>query len=78
MMDSLTRWRERLALHRIRELNDAVLRAFSDAGGVFRGTPPRVRELIDAAIEAYEADEFKQANNLCERAEYAIAETRTG
>jgi hypothetical protein len=74
-------WQHQLVLQRICELGDAKFKAFSfprfgTEGSVFYGTPSEVKDLIGAAIRAYEADDLPRADALCERAEAAILEGR--
>jgi hypothetical protein len=70
----VNRWKRDLLLERIRDLSEAKVRAFTDAGGMFYGAPQRVRDLIGSAINHYEADELQRAERACAAAELAIIE----
>jgi hypothetical protein len=49
-------------------LNDMKMGTYT-VGGMFYGSPTRVRALIGSAIEAYEAGEFDRCETACMAAE---------
>jgi hypothetical protein len=65
-------WRHGLLLERIRDLNDAKMKAFTAGDGLFYGSPRSVRLLIGGAIDAFEDDDLGKAERCCEVAERKI------
>jgi hypothetical protein len=74
-MSSVDQWKRELLLHRIRELNDAKMRAFS-RGGIYHGSPEGVRELIALAIHQLQDDQLPDAERTCRVAELLIIRER--
>ena len=70
------RWKRELLLERVRGLSDARLLAFTDAGGMFHGTPVRVRDLIGRAVQHHQTGELYKCEQACVAAEQAILDAR--
>jgi hypothetical protein len=74
-MISMHDWKKALLLERIRDLNDAKMRAFS-VGKMYYGSPQSVHDLIHCVINRYEEDELDAAERLCGEAEIEIIAQR--
>lgn len=68
---SMRQWREDLIVERIRDLNDAKMKAFTVAS-IYYGTPQPVVDLIGNAIRCLEQGDLDTADQLCEQAEQEI------
>jgi hypothetical protein len=67
---TMTNWRRAILAHQISELTALKLAAFSDTGGIFYRTPPRVQALIAKAtlcLEAGRLDESERHACAAER-----------
>jgi hypothetical protein len=69
-------WYAELVLCRIRDLNDAKMKAFTTADGIFHGSPDRVRELIGLARQRHADGNIAAADRACCAAELAILAER--